>query len=183
MKIYTRTGDKGLTALFSGERLDKDDLRIEAYGTIDELNSVLGMADSFCQDPTTRERIVSLQNQLFVAGADLATRTGSGREIRRIKASDWRGLEDCIDSMTSQLPDLRNFILPGGTAGAAILQVARSVCRRAERLAFRLKKREPDVNSELLVFLNRLSDLLFTMARWENWKSGGEERPWIVPRP
>lgn len=182
MKIYTRTGDEGLTSLFSGERVEKDDLRIEAYGTVDELNSLLGVAGASCQDPVIREIVSTLQNQLFVAGADLATRPGSRREVPRIVREDWQNLESRIDTLEAQLPKLKNFVLPAGTLGAASLQFARSVCRRAERLAFHLRRDGEDVNPELLVFLNRLSDLLFTMARYENMRDGGKEIPWTAER-
>jgi cob(I)alamin adenosyltransferase len=178
MKIYTRAGDTGLTSLFSGERVKKGDLRVEAYGTVDELNSVLGLAASFCQNPRITFQLEVLQNQLFAAGSDLATRTGSRRDIARIQSEDWEVFEKWIDELSTRLPALRNFVLPGGSAGSAFLQLGRAVCRRAERLAVQLQEKEQDVNPELIVFLNRLSDLLFTMARYENVAEGHEEVLW-----
>ncbi len=178
MKIYTRTGDKGKTSLFSGERVQKDDLRVEAYGTLDELNSVLGLALTSCTAPRLKEIVGWLQNQLFAAGADLATRSGGRFQPQRISERDWREQESVIDELVAQLPELKNFVLPGGSAGSALLQMARSVCRRAERLMVRLAKEEGDVNPELVIYVNRLSDLLFVMARFENLSLGVPEIIW-----
>lgn len=178
MKIYTRTGDKGQTSLFSGERVGKDALRVEAYGTLDELNSVLGVAAQSCRNERVRELIRQLQNQLFVAGADLATRPHGRFEPERISEADWRGQEASIDELTEALPKLKHFVLPGGSSGSAFLQLGRAVCRRAERLMVRLDRQEGEVNPQLLVFVNRLSDLLFVMARYENVVEGGREVIW-----
>ncbi len=178
MKIYTRTGDKGETSLFSGERVEKDDLRVDAYGTLDELNSVLGLALTRCGSIRLREVLGLLQNQLFAAGADLATRSGGRFQPQRIAESDWRGQEKIIDELVAQLPPLKHFVLPGGSEGAALLQVARSVCRRAERLMVRLTRQEGDVNPDLVIYVNRLSDLLFVMARYENLSQGTAEIIW-----
>lgn len=178
MKIYTGRGDQGDTSLYSGERVGKDALRVEAFGTLDELNSVLGVARSFCRDPRILETLELLQNQLFSAGSDLAT-TSQGKWLPpRIQESDWRQLEEVIDGLTAELPGLKNFILPAGLAGSSLLQLARAVCRRAERLVVRLQRWEEEVNPELLTYLNRLSDLLFTMARYENVKGGEAEVIW-----
>lgn len=177
MKIYTRSGDRGRTALFSGERVEKDQLRVEAYGTLDELNSVLGLAASFCRSPRVLEHLRQLQNKLFNAGADMATSAGSKRTIERIVPDDWQRLEQAIDELEEGLPRLKNFILPAGSQGASCLHLARSVCRRAERLLVQLMKQE-EMNPELLIFLNRLSDFLFVLARSENIQEGHEEVIW-----
>lgn len=178
MSIYTRTGDKGQTSLLSGERVDKDVLRVEAYGTVDELNSALGVAASFCRNRRVNEILASIQNDLFDAGSDLATRTSSPRQIRRLTRQDWEGLESAIDELDEQLPRLKNFILPAGTSGAALLHFARGVCRRGERLVVKLEREEGEVNPDLLVYLNRLSDLLFVLARYENFTSEVSEVIW-----
>ena len=178
MAIYTRTGDSGQTSLYSGERVSKGALRVEAYGTLDELNSVLGSANSFDPDPKTARVLLDLQNELFDAGADLATSLSARRPVRRTQEADWRKLESLIDSFQSELPPLKNFILPGGSSAACMLHLARSVCRRAERLMCRLEPEGEDLNPHLLIYLNRLSDLLFVMARFENLASGTGEVIW-----
>jgi len=183
MKIYTRTGDTGLTSLFSGERVKKDDLRVAAYGTVDELNSVLGVAAAFCRNSRIQNLLEVLQNQLFVAGSDLATRIGGRRNVLRIKSDDSEAMEKWIDELSIALPKLRNFVLPGGSPGSSFLQLGRAVCRRAERFTVQLQEKEQDVNPELVVFLNRLSDLLFTMARHENVLEGHEEVLWKPREP
>lgn len=177
MKIYTRRGDKGRTSLFSGERVDKNALRVEAYGTIDELNSVLGLAAAQCTDPVVSQTLSQLQRRLFDAGADLATSLDSSRTIRRIAAQDWEELEHLIDRLDEELPPLKTFILPGGSVGASQLHLARAVSRRAERLIVELKLEEP-VNPDLVTYVNRLSDFLFVLARYENVKGGGGEVKW-----
>jgi len=176
MTIYTRKGDSGQTSLFSGERVEKDDLRVEAYGTVDELNSILGMAASLCRTDRTLEILNELQEQLFVGGGELAS-GGETPSIGAISEEDWRVLEQWIDELTAQIPKLKNFILPGGTQGSATLHLARAVCRRAERLIVRLS-REAGINPELITYINRLSDLLFTLARYENILDGGSEVTW-----
>jgi cob(I)alamin adenosyltransferase len=177
MKIYTGRGDGGRTSLFSGERVGKDARRVEAYGTLDELNSLLGWAQAETRCPEISEILTALQSELFEAGADLAT-VGSRRRVRRLGEDDWRRLESLIDQLDGKLPPLRNFVLPGGSAAASVIHMARSVCRRGERLLVRLMRAEPDVNEHLLVYLNRLSDLLFVLARYENFRAGAEETPW-----
>ena len=178
MKIYTGRGDQGETSLFSGERVDKDLLRVAAYGSLDELNSVLGMALAFSRNPKVREVLLSLQHQLFQAGADLATTSAQKRSVDRIQESDWRLLETLIDELQEEIPALKDFILPGGSSGAAFVHLARVVCRIAERQWVALMKVDQDVNSELLIYLNRLSDLLFVVARYENVLEGGKEEIW-----
>jgi cob(I)alamin adenosyltransferase len=178
MKIYTRTGDDGSTALFAGGRVNKAHLRVETYGTVDELNSMLGLARS--SGALSGGWLAQIQTQLFHLGADLATPLESKSDwVVRVDAVavDW--LEAIIDEMTAQLPDLKHFILPGGTPAAAQLHVARTICRRAERLAAALAA-DTALNVQVLPYLNRLSDALFTMARWENSQAGVSEEEWRV---
>ena len=177
MKIYTKTGDDGTTALFSGGRVSKTHLRVEAYGTVDELNSVLGVVRAY--QPHGDSVLEQIQAQLFNLGADLATPLAAKSDwvVRMDSATvDW--LEVRIDEMTAELPELTHFILPGGTLAAAHLHVARTVCRRAERLVVGLVEHDP-VGDQIIPYLNRLSDLLFTLARWENMKAGVAETRWI----
>ena len=154
MSIYTRTGDQGQTSLYSGERVDKDLLRVETYGALDELNSILGVARDSCRSHKVKEVLASLQSELFRAGSDLAT-TGKVRKVERIVEEDWRRQEKQIDLLQEELPPLKNFILPGGSSGAASLTLgALSEPTRAERLLVRLMKEEDEaVNSELLAYL------------------------------
>lgn len=176
MKIYTRRGDKGKTGLLGESQVDKDSPRIEAYGTVDETNSVLGVASLFLASSRVKSTVKSLQSDLFVVGADLAN--VSSDNLLRMQRSDWERLEAWIDDYEKDLPELRNFILPGGSPGAARLHLARTVCRRAERLVVRAMKTDPRINPELLIYLNRLSDLLFVLARYENKQAGGTEEIW-----
>lgn len=180
MKIYTKTGDRGETSLFGGDRVWKDDLRINAYGTVDELNSVLGMAISEIKLSELKTVIEGIQNDLFTLGSDLATPEGKGNKgfiIPRIDEKFIFKLEGWIDKFDSELPELKNFILPGGLKGAAYLHVARSVCRRAEREVVKLS-RAADIGNFILVYLNRLSDLLFVLARYENYSNNSPELNW-----
>jgi len=178
LKIYTKKGDKGETSLFGGKRVSKDDLRIEAYGTVDELNSVIGTARSFNDNKILDSILGGIQNQLFVLGADLATPSDvKTPAAKRITARDYTSLEGIIDDFESKLRPLKSFILPGGTKGASFLHGARTVCRRAERLVVALRKKE-EVSDKAVVFLNRLSDLLFVLARYANEISGVEDIPW-----
>lgn len=184
MKIYTRQGDQGQTSLFDGRRVGKDDLRIETYGTVDELSSHLGLALSDCPHATLRGLLERVQFELFDLGADLATPADSphaGR-IRRVSPEQARGLEADIDRISADLPPLKRFVLPGGGVTAARLHVARTVCRRAERLLVRLMATEP-VGASTLVYLNRLSDLLFVLARWANKLDGRPDVEWVPTRP
>jgi len=176
MKIYTKTGDDGTTGLFSGERVPKYSLRVDTYGTIDELNAYIGLITTLEIDKRLKEPLEKLNNLLFMAGSDLATPLDSDRKykIDRIKNEHTRWLEEKIDDYTEELPPLKSFILPGGTMAAGMLHVARTVCRRAERLLVRLSNEEK-VSGELLVFMNRLSDFLFTAARMANFIDGKED--------
>ena len=173
VKIYTRTGDRGETSLYGGKRVLKDSLRVDAYGTVDELNSVLGMVIAFCDDKVIKEFLSSVQRDLFVIGASLA---GAKQDFEVLeKRVD--SFEKLIDSLDRDLSELRNFILPGGGKDAALAHFARSVCRRVERSLVALSKEE-DVDSEVLVYFNRLSDVLFMLGRWLNWKQGLEDIVW-----
>lgn len=178
MKIYTKTGDDGTTSLFSGGRVTKTHLRVEAYGTVDELNSVLGVARAQQPHARTDDWLAQMQRQLFNLGADLATPLDAKADwIVRMDAQTVQWLEQVIDDMTAELPPLTNFILPGGTLAAAHIHVARTVCRRAERIVVALQEQEP-VGEQVLNYLNRLSDMLFTLARWENMQAGIAEDKW-----
>lgn len=182
MKIYTKTGDRGETALFGGERVPKDAMRIEAYGSVDELNSLLGVIQSAGPEKVLASIIQKLQNQLFELGADLATPIAHHSPlIPRIKLSHAKGLEKFIDRLESELPPLKSFILPGGGVIASHLHLARTVCRRAERTVVRLSRNE-DIGDAVIVYLNRLSDLLFVMARFAAVRSGTDEVKWVSGR-
>lgn len=179
MKIYTKTGDSGDTSLFGGERVPKDALRIEAYGSVDELNSILGIIRSMKPHTSLDTMLSKIQNQLFEVGADLATpfaHKSSG--IPRIQRSHAGTLEKQIDSLEKKLTPLKSFILPGGSLIASQLQFARTVCRRAERGVVRLSRNE-DIGDHVIVYLNRLSDLLFVMARYANVLDRHAEVLWV----
>ena len=181
MKIYTRTGDKGTTGLFGGGRVSKTHPRIEAYGTVDETNTFIGLALAHLADTPEADRIrgrlQARQSELFTLGADLATPKNSKAQTARIDENDISGLEIEIDELEEDLPPLKNFILPGGTPAAASLHAARTVCRRAERLVLRASEDEP-ISPPATVYLNRLSDYLFVMARWVNQAEGERESTW-----
>jgi cob(I)alamin adenosyltransferase len=179
MKIYTKTGDNGETSLFGGERIPKDALRIEAYGTVDELNSVLGIARSLQPHKSILKVLDSLQNDLFVVGADLATPvTTKNNYVPRIKKNNIHRLEKTIDTFQEHLKPLKTFILPGGSETASYLHLARTVCRRAERCTVRLSRNE-DIGSFVIIYLNRLSDLLFVLARYANRIDNSDEIQWL----
>ncbi|HED11998.1 MAG TPA: cob(I)yrinic acid a,c-diamide adenosyltransferase [Caldithrix abyssi] len=179
MKIYTGFGDKGKTALFGGGRVDKHDLRVECYGTIDELNSQLGFVNSFPLSPETGDIILRLQNELFILGSEVATPDERQREgfTEHIDGGRVQELEKTIDLLQNRLSPLKKFILPGGSPAAAACHVARTICRRAERLLSRLNAHE-DVENNWLVYLNRLSDLLFVLARIINKESSTADIVW-----
>jgi cob(I)alamin adenosyltransferase len=180
VKIYTRTGDTGETGLFGGQRVAKDALRVHAYGTIDECNAVLGLARAAGLEAELDAMLAQVQNQLFVVGADLAT-PGESAHIPRVGADETRLLEEAIDALEAGLEPLRQFILPGGTPGAAQLHLARTVCRRAERWAVSLAQEEP-LSEHVLSYLNRLSDFLFVAARAANARAATPDVPWVSPR-
>jgi cob(I)alamin adenosyltransferase len=202
LRIYTRTGDEGDTGLFGGERVSKDDLRVEAYGAVDELNSVFGMTRTQPLDAELDELLSRVQHELFALGADLATpgatATGRGKvTIRRVRAEDVERLEAWIDRYEQELPPLTSFILPGGHPLAAHLHWCRVVCRRAERRCVSLSHGlsqvcpetaepttvEQDVNPQTLRYLNRLSDLLFVLARVANHRHGVSDVLWKNGEP
>lgn len=179
-RIYTRTGDTGETGLFGGGRVPKDDIRVEAYGAVDELNAVIGVALAQLDDATIAERLRVVQADLFTLGAHLATPHREGRsaphlpplpEMRVAEMERW------IDEADTELPPLRAFILPGGGRAAAALHYARTVCRRAERRVVTLAAQEP-VQPAIVVYLNRLSDLLFAFARLATKRAGGTDERW-----
>jgi cob(I)alamin adenosyltransferase len=176
-KIYTRTGDQGMTALGSRELVAKDTLRVAAYGDVDELNSVIGVALAMELSPKVSASLLQIQNELFHLGSDLAFTADSEFEVPRIEARHVAGLETLIDELTAVVGPLENFVLPGGCVGAGQLHLARTVCRRAERAAVSLG-REEQVNEYVLKYLNRLSDSLFVMARYENFSNEVAEPLW-----
>lgn len=180
MKIYTKTGDKGETSLFTGGRVPKHDLRVEAYGTVDELNSYLGMIRTYDLPAPAPEWLEDVQNVLFTIGADLATPLDAKAEwLVRLDGAPAERLEGQIDTMDEALAPLTNFILPGGTPSAATTHIARTVCRRAERMGVALAEEQP-INEHVIVYLNRLSDFLFTLSRWLNHHAGESETKWSV---
>lgn len=179
-KIYTRSGDRGETALFGGQRVPKDHPRVEAYGAVDELNAALGVAVAFIRQRTIVRLLQGVQNDLFDIGAELA----SARPVRRdaegafsLAEAKIEGLEEAIDRYDARLPPLHTFILPSGSREGALLHLARTVCRRAERAVVALAHQEP-VNPDVISYINRLSDLLFVLARYVNKAAGSQERPW-----
>lgn len=180
MKIYTKTGDKGETGLFGAGRVSKDSLRIEAYGTVDELNSFIGLAVVESDNSDVKKMLKEIQNMLFVVGSDLASPNESksgGFVIPRVEESHSERVEKFIDEMSEQLEELRFFILPGGTKAASVIHIARTVCRRAERKVVALNKQEI-INKNIIIFLNRISDFLFVLARFENKLSGVHDVQW-----
>lgn len=180
MRIYTKTGDDGTTGLLGGQRVSKDSPRVEAYGSVDELNAHLGLA--IAQMPTHerfRQMLQQAQNDLFVVGAELAVPVGKKPVIAPLSEGHVLTIERYIDEVEEQLQPLRHFILPGGTVAAATLHVARTVCRRAERRVVSLFHVEPG-NPYIVTYLNRLGDLLFVMARAVNAAEGVEDIIWGV---
>ncbi len=186
MKIYTKTGDKGTTALFGGTRVPKYHIRIESYGTVDELNSHIGLIRDQKIDSHSKEILIHIQNKLFTVGAILATDPEkavlkSGKErlnIPKIEEGDITLLETEIDAMEATLPQMTHFILPGGHTTVSYCHIARCVCRRAERLATLLHEQEP-TDVMVLTYLNRLSDYLFVLARKLTYQLQAEEIKWV----
>lgn len=179
MPIYTKFGDQGKTSLFGGDVVQKDDLRVDAYGSVDELNAVLGVVLSLSEDAPLNKLLLSIQSDLFSIGAQLASKTPSKTLSPRstINLNRVSELEQEIDRMELELPPLRNFILPGGNKVAAMLHLARTICRRAERRVVALSQKEK-VNPTIIVYINRLSDLLFVQARFVNYKKKVTETIW-----
>lgn len=186
MKIYTKTGDNGTTALFGGTRVPKHNIRIESYGTVDELNSWLGLVRDQEIDQTSQQELINIQEDLFTLGAILATdpkkatlKNGKERlNIPKIAESHIHTLEVAIDTMEANLPQMTHFILPGGHTTVSYCHIARTVCRRAERMATLLYQNEP-FDDSVLVYLNRLSDYLFVLARKLSKDLQADEVKWI----
>ncbi len=179
MKLYTKTGDDGSTGLFGGKRVAKNSLRIEAIGAVDETNSAIGLARAGSNFPTITNPLIQVQDRLFEIGADLATpidaRAGN---IIRLEQHRVQEIEAMIDQAVERLPEMKFFILPGGGELASRLHLARSICRRAERITIALAQEE-DVTPAVLIYLNRLSDLLFALARRANHNEGLDDVPWM----
>ena len=177
MSIYTKFGDKGKTSLYAGKTVSKGSLRVNAYGTVDELNSFLGIVLVGFNNQDLKKKLVQIQNDLFEVGASLASATNKHEELSKYFKKRVLEFEKEIDSLTKKLPKLENFILPGGLATGARLHFARTLVRRAERRVVELSEKEK-INTEIIVFLNRLSDLLFMYARFINYKEKQKEVLW-----
>ncbi|MFW9930621.1 MAG: cob(I)yrinic acid a,c-diamide adenosyltransferase [Candidatus Thorarchaeota archaeon] len=183
MKIYTKNGDKGKTALFGGKKVSKDDLRVQAYGELDELNSIIGLAINKVENLDTSKILQEIQNQIFAIGSDLATPPEENKLREKINidySSFTEELEKKIDQWEKELHPLKSFILPGGSDGSNYLHLARTVCRRAERSIITLSNSE-NINNSIIPYINRLSDLLFVLARSENYIKGIVDKEWIHP--
>jgi len=179
MKIYTKKGDQGETGLIGGTRVSKSSLRIECYGTIDELNSYLGILRTIIKSESSIAEIIDIQDSLFTIGSHLACDPSKKTmKLPEIKSSDINTLENWIDTMDSNLEPLQSFTLPGGSISSAHCHVARCICRRAERLIVDLNENDNDVNTLITPYLNRLSDYLFTLSRKLTVDDGAEELKW-----
>ena len=177
MKIYTKTGDKGLTGLFGGARIPKDDARIEAYGTVDELNSLIGVLAEHVDHPQTVEHLRTIQNRLFDLGSVLATDPNSDFKLPGIEVADIFFLEQQMDLMDEKLPALKNFIIPGGSPAVSYAHVCRTVCRRAERRVISLAQLA-EIDQNMIIYLNRLSDYFFILARYLGLEADVPEVIW-----
>lgn len=178
MKVYTKTGDKGTTGLLGGTRVPKSDLRIESYGTVDELNSHMGMVRDQPVNAPISDELIDIQNTLFVIGSHLASDPKKSKVvIPDIEVSQIEKLETAIDRMDGELPEMRNFVLPGGHISVSAGHIARCVCRRAERIVTGLSAIEP-VEDHVIIYLNRLSDYLFVLCRWMTHRLNAPEVPW-----
>lgn len=180
VKLYTKTGDDGTTGLFGGARVKKASLRVDAYGTVDELNATLGVARATKLEPFTEGVLAAVQVDLFTLGAELACVPGKEDKMsmKLLEPADAERLEKAIDAAEEGLPPLKSFVLPGGSPQAAALHLARTVCRRAERGVLAL---DVPARNDIVIYLNRLSDLLFVLARKANVAAGVEDVPW-APR-
>jgi cob(I)alamin adenosyltransferase len=176
MSIYTRFGDKGKTSLYGGRTVSKGSLRVDAYGSLDELNSAIGVVLIEIKDPPIKKELLVIQNDLFEIGASLASSI-ENKKIEEYLDKRVKDFENQIDNLSEKLPELMNFILPGGGKGGSFLHLARTVCRRAERRVTELSEEE-EINRKTLVYINRLSDLLFTFARFINYKEKKKETIW-----
>jgi len=179
-RIYTKTGDKGGTSLIGGVRVPKSHIRIESYGTVDELNSFLGMVNDLCANAQITESLREIQDRLFTIGSSLAT--DPGKEVKMklpgLHDEDITWLENKIDEMEAVLPEMRSFILPGGNLASSTCHVARCVCRRAERICVAMQEHNEQVHPIVIQYLNRLSDYLFVLARYISRISNAPEIPW-----
>lgn len=180
IKIYTKTGDKGKTSLIGGTKVPKSDLRIECYGTVDELNSYLGLVGDLVSDEHSKSTLKEIQDRLFTIGSSLACDPVKEplMKIPDLKEQDIDVLEKEIDAMSDKLPPMKNFILPGGHVAVSTTHVARCVCRRAERLCVDMQEHEMSIEPLIIIYLNRLSDYLFILARYIAHLLNVEEIPW-----
>lgn len=180
IRIYTKTGDKGTTSLIGGTKVPKNDIRIETYGTVDELNSWIGLINDQLNDTEFKNDLKEIQDRLFTIGSSLATDAEKEPKMKLpdLYDTDIEVLEKKIDAMTDALPPMKSFILPGGHVAVSSIHITRCVCRRAERLAVNMQQHELFVDERLIRYLNRLSDYLFTLARYATQKLGAEEIPW-----
>lgn len=178
-RIYTKTGDAGETGLFGGGRVPKDDERVEAYGEVDELNATLGLVRGFGLPPDMDALMQRLQDELFTVGAVLATPTGTKASsyIPELKAEWAEAMEKAIDAFEAELSPMTHFVLPGGTQAASALHLARTVCRRAERVCWAVK-RDEQISDQVIIYINRLSDHLFVQSRWISKRLGEDEFLW-----
>jgi len=181
-KIYTKTGDKGNTSLIGGTKVPKSDIRIETYGTVDELNSWIGLVNDQLHDEEFTSELKEIQDRLFTIGSALATDAEKENKMRLpgLHQSDITNLENSIDRMTLRLPEMKSFILPGGHPLVSSIHIVRCVCRRAERLAVNMQQHELFIDEKVIQYLNRLSDYLFTLARYVGQKLGVEEIKWTA---
>ena len=177
MKIYTKRGDSGETSLIGGDRVAKHHIRIEAYGTIDELNSYIGILRSFTDDKINSKVLPEIQDRLFTVGSLLASAPGSKMRVPDLHDADTELLEESIDQMNAELPELRSFVLPAGSLEVSHCHVARCICRRAERLIVHLNE-EQHIEPIIIQYINRLSDYLFVLSRYKGMKQGVEEVSW-----
>ena len=177
MKIYTKKGDTGETSLIGGKRVLKSSLRIDAYGTIDELNSYIGLIRDQKIDKKAIEQLLEIQDRLFTIGSLLASGSNSKMKLPQLHENDITFLETSIDNMDEELAPMRSFVLPGGHTTVSYCHIARCVCRRAERLVIELSQTEP-INELIIPYLNRLSDYLFTLSRWLTKELKALETPW-----
>ncbi|MEO6189144.1 MAG: cob(I)yrinic acid a,c-diamide adenosyltransferase [Saprospiraceae bacterium] len=178
MKIYTKTGDTGTTALYGGKRVSKDDIRVEAYGSVDELNAFLGLTISKISDANILLQLNIIQNELFVIGSHLATDPSKPKlKLPELNQNSISSLEKSIDRMDAVIPELKYFVLPGGSHLIASIHICRTVCRRAERRVVSLSKLQV-IDEIIIVYLNRLSDYLFVLARYVGYLTNVEEIPW-----
>jgi cob(I)alamin adenosyltransferase len=180
VKIYTKTGDSGETGLFGGRRLPKNDARIEAYGTVDELNSFIGLLRDSLEKETTRARLREIQDRLFTVGSHLACDPEQMPMMPDLKPEDILILEQEMDEMTANLPELRHFLMPGGHAAVSVAHVCRTVCRRAERCVVELANLGEPVEASVLTYLNRLSDYFFVLSRQICQDFGVAEEKWMA---